>query len=192
MVLGFARIVVTGGGRVAGGAVEILKHAGVKEISPDDYLSASYKYPVFTRLDPWHYTRPRDGSAFDFNHFMEHPEMYENQFTPYARRTDVFVACHFWDPASPLMLTREDLAGGDMPISLVADISCDIKGPIASTIRASTIASPFYGYDPQTDQEVLPFEKGSITVMAVDNLPGELPRDASADFGSALMEQVIP
>lgn len=192
VVLGSARIAVTGGGRVAGGAVEILKHAGVKEISPDDYLSSSYDLPVFTRLDPWHYTRRKDGSDFDFNHFMEHPEEYENQFTPYAKRTDIFVACHFWDPASPVMLSRDDLAGGDIPISLVADISCDIKGPIASTIRASTIALPYYGYDPQTDQEVLPFKKDSITVMAVDNLPGELPRDASADFGSALMEQVLP
>jgi hypothetical protein len=192
VVLGNTRIAVTGGGRVAGGAVEILEHAGVKEVSPEDYLSTSYEYAVFTRLDPWHYTGRKDGSDFDFGHFMDHPEEYENQFTPYARRTDVFVACHFWDPASPEMLTREDLAGGDIPITLVADISCDIRGPIASTIRASTIASPFYGYDPQSDQEVTAFEKASITVMAVDNLPGELPRDASADFGSALMEQVIP
>lgn len=190
--LGSSRICVSGGGRVAGGAVEILQAAGVKELSPEEYLQASFKDPVFTRLDPWHYTRRTDGSDFDFGHFVEHPEAYENQFTPYAKRTDIFVACHFWDPASPVLLTREDLNRGDIPISLVADISCDIQGPIASTLRASTIASPFYGYDPRSGQEVAPFDKGSITVMAVDNLPGELPRDASYDFGSALMLQVIP
>jgi len=192
VVLGSSRIAVTGGGRVAGGAVEILEHAGVREVSPEDYLSSSYEYPVFTRLDPWHYASRTDGSDFDFGHFVKHPEEYENRFTPYAQRTDIFVACHFWDPASPVMLSREDLASGEIPISLVADISCDINGPIASTIRASTIASPFYGYDPKTDREVASFEKDSIAVMAVDNLPGELPRDASADFGSALTEEVLP
>jgi saccharopine dehydrogenase (NAD+, L-lysine-forming) len=90
------------------------------------------------------------------------------------------------------MLTREELDNGEMPISHIADISWDSNGPIASTIRASTIASPFYGSVPASGKETLPFEKGVITVMAVDNLPGELPRDASADFGAALKEHVIP
>ncbi len=187
-----SRIAVTGGGRVAGGALEILDHAGVTQISPEDFIECTYDHAVYTRLDPWHYARRKDGATFDFSHFMKHPEMYENNFIPYATRTDLFIACHFWDPASPVMLTRDHLAGGGLPLSLVADISCDIDGPIASTIRASTIASPFYGYDPLTGQETAPFEKDSIAVMAVDNLPGELPRDASSDFGSAIMEHVIP
>jgi saccharopine dehydrogenase (NAD+, L-lysine-forming) len=190
--LGGNRIAVTGGGRVAGGALEILEHAGVKELSPEDFLEGAYDHAIYTRLDPWHYARRQDGTAFDFSHFMKHPEMYENSFIPYAARTDLFIACHFWDPASPVMLTRDHLEGGELPVSLVADISCDIDGPIASTIRASTIASPFYGYDPSTGQETGPFEEGVLTVMAVDNLPGELPRDASFDFGSAIMEHVIP
>jgi saccharopine dehydrogenase (NAD+, L-lysine-forming) len=190
--LGGNRIAVTGGGRVAGGALEILDHAGVKELSPEDFLEGAYDHAIYTRLDPWHYAGRQDGTAFDFSHFMKHPEMYENSFIPYAARTDLFIACHFWDPASPVMLTRDHLEGGELPVSLVADISCDIDGPIASTIRASTIASPFYGYDPSTGQETGPFEEGVLTVMAVDNLPGELPRDASFDFGSAIMEHVIP
>ncbi|TFH26536.1 MAG: alanine dehydrogenase [Bacteroidia bacterium] len=190
--LGRTRIAVTGGGRVAGGALEILESAGVTRVSPEDFLELSFKHAIFTRLDPWHYARRKEGGSFDFGHFVKHPEMYENNFLPYASRTDLFMACHFWDPASPVMLTQQHLAGGELPVSLVADISCDIDGPIASTIRASTIAEPFYGYDPNSGKETGPFEKGVITVMAVDNLPGELPRDASSDFGSALMEQVIP
>ncbi|MCK5067881.1 MAG: hypothetical protein KAR16_10595 [Bacteroidales bacterium] len=190
--LGKTRIAVTGGGRVAGGALEILESAGVAQVSPEDFLGLSFDHAIYTRLDPWHYTRRKDGSAFEFGHFVEHPEMYENNFIPYASRTDLLMACHFWDPASPVMLTREQLAGGEIPVSLVADISCDIDGPIASTIRASTIASPFYGYDPSTGKETGPFEEGAIAVMAVDNLPGELPRDASSDFGLAIMEHVIP
>jgi len=190
--LGNNRVAVTGGGRVAGGALEILEQAGVAAVSPKDFLQQSYAHAVYARLDPWHYARHKEGSPFEFSHFMEHPEMYENNFLPYAARTDLFIACHFWDPASPVMLTRQHLAGGELPLSLVADISCDIDGPIASTLRASTIAEPFYGYDPSTGLETAPFEDGIITVMAVDNLPGELPRDASSDFGSALVEHVIP
>lgn len=104
----------------------------------------------------------------------------------------MLVACHFWDPRSPVLLTQKDLRGGDVPIRIIADISCDIDGPISSTIRASTIAKPFYGYDPITGEESNPFNQDSITVMAVDNLPGELPRDASSDFGAALVKHVIP
>jgi saccharopine dehydrogenase (NAD+, L-lysine-forming) len=190
--LGRSRLTVTGGGRVAGGAVEILESAGVTQVSPGDFLENTYEVPIYTRLDPWHYTRRTDGAAFDFHHFVEHPSEYENTFLPYAGRTDLLITCHFWDPAAPVMLNREHLAGGKLPISMVADISCDIDGPIASTLRASTIADPFYGYDPSTGTETGPFEQGAITVMAVDNLPGELPRDASVDFGSALMDHVMP
>jgi len=189
---GTQRILVTGGGRVAGGALEILDKAGIRQVEPAEFLNEEFEHAVYTRLDPWHYTRRKDGTAFDFAHFILHPDMYENSILPYAARTDIFIACHFWDPKSPEMINREVLAGGELPISLVADISCDIIEPIASTIRASTIASPFYGYDPLSGKETAPFRKDVITVMAVDNLPGELPRDASADFGTALMENVIP
>jgi alanine dehydrogenase len=190
--LGTQRILVTGGGRVAGGALEILDRAGIRQVEPEAFLKEEYDHAVYVRLDPWHYAQRIDGKAFDFAHFMEHPDLYMNSILPYAERTDIFMACHFWDPRSPEMLSNKNLASGTLPVSLVADISCDIDGPIASTIRASTIASPFYGYDPASGRETPPFEEGAITVMAVDNLPGELPRDASADFGEALTEHVIP
>jgi saccharopine dehydrogenase (NAD+, L-lysine-forming) len=192
MDLGRTRIALTGGGRVAGGATEILDAAGIRQVDPLDYLNKEFNHAVYTRLDPWHYTQRRDGSDFGFSHFISHPEGYENSFIPYGARTDMFIACHFWDPKSPVFFTREDLTGRDLPIKIIADISCDINGPIPSTIRASTIADPFYGFDPVTGDETDPFREGSITVMAVDNLPGELPRDASADFGAALLEHVIP
>lgn len=189
---GKTKIVLTGGGRVAGGALEILELAGIPSTDPDSYLENEFDQAVYTRLDPWHYTTRKDGSEFNFDHFVAHPGMYKNSFQSFAKRTDLFIACHFWDPNSPLLLTREELLREDVPISIVADISCDIAGPIASTIRASSIAEPFYGYDPKTGEETKPFQEESVTVMAVDNLPGELPRDASADFGAALMEHVIP
>jgi alanine dehydrogenase len=190
--LDHSRILVTGGGRVAGGALEILRTAGVREMAPEQYLKEETTDPVFTRLDPWHYTRRRGGGSFSFEHFVAHPQEYENNIGPYTSRTDMLIACHFWDPRSPIMLSRQDLADPSNPIRTIADISCDIDGPIASTIRASTIAEPFYGYDPVKGIETDPFKSDSITVMAVDNLPGELPRDASGDFGDALISNVIP
>jgi alanine dehydrogenase len=189
---GRSRILVTGGGRVAGGAMEVLQSARIKEVAPEHYLKEKFQKAVFTRLDPWHYTKRKGGAEFDFNHFVAHPESYENNLHAYALETDMLITCHFWDPRAPVMLTREELADESIPISIIADISCDINGPIASTIRASSIAEPFYGYDPFTGSETEPFAAGSITVMAVDNLPGELPRDASSDFGNALINHVIP
>lgn len=189
---GPVRITVTGGGRVAGGALEILEAAGIRNVSPDEFLRGGHDDAVFTRLDPWHYTRRKDGEAFDFDHFVAHPDAYESNFDPYGECTELFIPCHFWDPRSPLMVTREHLRSGRFPITMVADISCDIGEPVASTIRASTIADPFYGYDPATGGETAPFDPGAVTVMAVDNLPGELPRDAASDFGAALVEHVIP
>ncbi len=190
---GNIRIALTGGGRVAHGAVEILKAAGVREVTPDNYLTAEFKEAVYCRLDPWHYTRHREKIEFEFDHFVAHPDQYENAFLPYAKRTDFYMACHFWDPDSPVLLGREDLQLPDLPLRVIADISCDIGGPIASTVRASSIAEPIYGYDPSSGMETSDlFGDNMITVMAVDNLPGELPRDASADFGEALLEHVIP
>ena len=190
---GNIRIALTGGGRVAHGAVEILKLAGIREVTPDKYLAEQFDEAVFCRLDPWHYTMHREKIEFEFEHFVTHPDQYENAFLPYAKRTDLYMACHFWDPESPVLLSRDDLQLPDLPLRVIADISCDIGGPIASTIRASSIAEPLYGYDPSSGVETPDlFGDYVVTVMAVDNLPGELPRDASADFGEALLEHVIP
>ena len=189
---GKVRITVTGGGRVAHGALEILDAAGIRQVAPELFVSERFDEAICTRLDPWHYTQRLDGMAFDFDHFVSNPESYESTFEPYGENTDLFIPCHFWDPRSPLMVERRHLESGQFPIKMVADISCDISEPVASTIRASTIADPYYGYDPSTGAETRPFEKGAVTVMAVDNLPGELPRDAATDFGEALVAQVIP
>ena len=187
------RIILTGGGRVAQGAMEILRAADIREVTPVEYLTDDTKQTRFCRLDPWHYTRHIQGLDFVFDHFVEHPDEYKNAFQPYARKSDMFIACHFWDPRSPVLLSQTDLQDPEIPIRVVADISCDIDGPIASTIRPSTIADPFYGYDPGTGQESEdPFAEQVITVMAVDNLPGELPRNASEDFGEALLNNVLP
>jgi saccharopine dehydrogenase (NAD+, L-lysine-forming) len=186
------KIVITGGGRVAHGAMETLAPLNITEVSPKDFLTKEYDEPVFAQLNPDSYVKRKDGSAFDLHHFFENPEMYESTFKPFTKVADMYIACHFWDEKSPHFITKEDMKDDDFKLKVIADVSCDIDGPIASTIRASEIADPFYGYNPVTEEEGDAFDETNITVMAVDNLPGEVPRDASVDFGNDLIENVFP
>ena len=187
------KILVTGGGRVAMGAMETLSQLNIREVTPDEYLNKEFDEPVICRLDPEHYVKHKGGMQFNLKHFFDHPDEYESTFKPYTKVTDLYIACHFWDPKSPKFITKEDYLDPDFNITVIADVSCDVNGPIASTVRASTIADPFYGYNPETGEAERPFvNPKNITVMAVDNLPGELPRNASSDFGKDLMDKVYP
>ncbi|MBN2349988.1 MAG: hypothetical protein JXJ22_14200 [Bacteroidales bacterium] len=190
--LPLVKILISGGGRVAGGAMEILKTAGIKQVNPEEFLTKNYNEAVFTQIEPQHYVKRKDNQPFSFQHFIQYPAEYISKFLPYTRVTDMFIACHYWDPRSPVFMTREDMTDENFKIKIIADISCDIHGPIPSTIRSSTIEKPLYGYNPISGAETEPFDEQSITVMAVDNLPGELPRDASEDFGKKVVEFIIP
>ncbi len=186
------KILVTGGGRVAGGAMETLAHLNLKEVAPYEFLNRDFAEAVICRIDPDHYVKHKDGKKFDLQHFFDHPAEYESTFLPFTKVTDFYIPCHFWNPASPVFMTPDDMKEPGFKMKVIADVSCDIKGPIPSTIRPSTIADPFYGYDPVAGTEADPFSAEAITVMAVDNLPGELPRDASGDFGRLLLEKIFP
>lgn len=189
------KVLITGGGRVAGGAIETFTGLKLRQVSPEEFLNNTFNESVICRIDPWHYARRKDGGKFDintFNHFIRFPEEYESTFYPYTKVTDIYIPCHFWDPESPVFMTKEDMCAEDFKMQVIADVSCDINGPVPSTMRASTIADPFYGYNPHTGKETDPFDKNNITVMAVDNLPGELPRDASKEFGKTLIDKVYP
>jgi alanine dehydrogenase len=186
------KILITGGGRVAQGAVEILNVLNIERISPEDFLNKTFEHAVYTQLDPQHYVQRVDGCEFDLNHFFKSPEMYISTFKEYPKITDIYLACHFWNEKSPVFISKNDIESQDFNISVIADISCDVNGPIASTIRPSKIAEPFYGYHKQKHIEELPFSPQCITVMAVDNLPGEVPRESSEDFGNGLISRVFP
>ncbi|WP_225034910.1 NAD(P)-dependent oxidoreductase [Winogradskyella sp. SM1960] len=186
------KILLSGTGKVAYGAKEILDHLGIKQISDALYLTSQFTEPVYVMADVMEYAKRTDGKVGDKFKFYKDPSGYESNFMPYAKETDYFIAGHFYGNNAPYLFTREDAKHPDFKINLVADISCDIDGPVASTIRPSTIADPFYGYDPNTEKEVAYDAKGAITVMAVDNLPCELPKDASEGFGETFLEHVIP
>ena len=188
------KIALTGGGRVAGGAVEILEAVGIQQVSPDDYLARSFDQPVFTQLDVTEYNQKADGSSFEKEEFYQYPERFVPGFQPFSQVTDLFIAGAFWDHRSPVLFRREDMLQDNFSIKVIADITCDIEGSIPSTKQPSTIADPVYDYDATHDRvaETLFQDKSHVSVMAVDNLPSELPRDASASFGDSLLEHVLP
>ena len=188
------KIALTGGGRVANGAVEVLEGAGIRRVSPEDYLSQTFDEPVYAQLEVTDYNRKADGSAFAAQEFYEHPDRFVPGFQPFARVTDLFIAGAFWDHRAPVLFHREDMLQDDFSIRVIADITCDIEGSIPSTKQPSTIADPVYDYNPRQDSvaDTLYQNPAYVSVMAVDNLPSELPRDASEAFGNSLMQHVMP
>lgn len=186
------KFVVTGTGKVGSGAKEILDAIKVKEIAVDNYLTKKYAQAVYVQLDVLEYNKRIDGQVLDFKDFVNHPEEYTSDFERFTKVSDIYFAGHFHASKAPMILTREMLNASDCKLKVVADISCDVGGPIACTLRSSTIAEPIYGYFPLEDKEVDVFHPASVVVMAVDNLPCEIPKDASEGFGEQFMEHVIP
>ncbi|MES2679032.1 MAG: NAD(P)-dependent oxidoreductase [Bacteroidota bacterium] len=186
------KIALTGGGRVANGVIETLSALRIRKVTPEEFLMASYREPVYCQLNPRDYVEIADDHNFDLNEFFKHPEHFVSKFKPFTKVTDLYISAHYWDPRAPKMFTVDDMKAADFHISVVADVTCDIDGSVPTTLRASTIAQPFYGYNIVKGTEDLPFNKDTVCIMAVDNLPCELPRDASDDFGKDLSERALP
>ncbi|MFV5700758.1 NAD(P)-dependent oxidoreductase [Flavobacterium sp. XS2P12] len=192
LVLPPLKFVITGSGKVGNGAKEVLDAIKVKEVSVENYLTKNYSQPVYTQIDVLDYNKRKDGQVLDFTDFYTNPQEYVSDFERFTKVSDIYITGHFHANEAPVILMREMLQSKDCKIKIVADISCDVNGPIASTLRSSTIAEPLYGYLPSENKEVDIFHPAAIVVMAVDNLPCELPKDASEGFGEMFMEHVIP
>ncbi|MCG2419581.1 NAD(P)-dependent oxidoreductase [Aequorivita sp. F47161] len=186
------KIILSGTGKVTKGAKEILDHLKIREVTDAKYLSKEFDEPVYCLIDVSEYNKRKDGGAFSKKEFYKDPSNYESDFMKYAKVSDMFITGHFYGNGAPYLFTREDAKNPDFKINLVADVSCDVDGPIACTLRSSTIANPFYGYNPQTESETAFDAPDAIMVMAVDNLPCELPKDASEGFGEMFLYHVIP
>jgi alanine dehydrogenase len=192
LVLPPIKIVLTGRGKVGMGAKEMLDAMKIKEVSVENYLTKNYSEPVYVQIDVLDYNMRKDGQVLTNNDFYINPLEYVSNFERFTKVSDIFIAGHFCGSNAPDILTREMLNAHDNKIKVIADISCDVAGPVASTLRSSTIADPFYGYHPSEHKEVDIYHPAAIVVMAVDNLPCELPRDASQGFGEMFMDHVIP
>lgn len=186
------KVVLTGKGRVGNGSKEMLEGMEMREVNVNEFLNETFNEPVFVQIDALDYNIRKDGFVKGFNDFFSHPGAYESNFMRFAKKADLYIAGHFYGDGAPYIFSREDAKHPDFKIKVVADISCDIDGPVASTLRASSIADPNYGYSPSEEKEIDFLNEEAIAVMAVDNLPCELPRDASKGFGDSFADYVIP
>jgi saccharopine dehydrogenase (NAD+, L-lysine-forming) len=187
------KIAVTGSGRVAQGAVEVLGRMGIRRVSVYDYLYLSFSEPVYTQLRSSDYNRRRDGRVWDTANFHQEPAAYESTFGNFLPVTNLLIACAYWDPAAPRLFEEEDTLRADFKLDTIADVTCDVNGSIPLTRRSTTIEAPAFDYNPATGELQAAYSQATtITVMAVDNLPCELPRNASRDFGRQLLDQFFP
>lgn len=187
------KVVLTGTGRVGSGAARVLKDMGFRKVEPEEFLQ-NPPGAVFTQLGVEDYARHRDGGQVKRKHFYQHAEEYVSTFDRYTRIADIFINGIFWDGKAPAFFTQEGMQQSDFHIRTIADVTCDIApaASVPSTLRASTIADPIFGYDPRNGQEVPAFDPAGVDVMSIDNLPSELPRDASQAFGLTLCEKILP
>lgn len=186
------KIVLTGAGRVGKGAMETLDTAGIRKVSAVDFLTKTYNEPVYAQLSSADYHQRKEGGHFNRDEFHRNPERYQSTFNKFLKVTDILIAGAFWNPQAPVLFTREEMLTQDFRIKIIADITCDINGSIPSTVRASSIPDPLYDYNPETNSDLPAFSNEKfVTVMAVDNLPCELPRSASDEFGRDLIDRIL-
>jgi len=188
------KIVLTGGGRVGVGAAAVLQDMGIREVDPIEFLMEDFKEPVFTILHSQDYAGRKDRHHFDVQRYRSHPEEYRSIFEPYFQTADIMINGIFWDNRAPAFFSKADMRRADFRIRVIADITCDLApiSSIPSTLKASSIADPVFGYDPFTETECIPYQQHCIDMMTIDNLPNELPRDASTAFGSMFIHRILP
>lgn len=187
------RIVLTGSGRVATGAALVLRDMGIKQVSPSDYLNQTYNEAVFTQLQCNDYVARKDGASFEKKDFYQNPSKYKSIFAPYTTQSDIMINGIYWDNNAPAFFTKDDMRKADFNIKVIADVTCDIApiSSIPSTLDASTIADPIFGYDPVKECKAPAHQDGIIDMMTIDNLPNELPRDASKAFGEQFTTHIL-
>ena len=184
------KILLTGRGRAAKGSLEVLEHANIKQISLKDYLNKMYEDAVFCNITTPTYVERKDGKDFSSQDFISNPHEYRSKIKEYLLNTDMLLSSHYWDPKSPKLFSLSEI-NEFKNLKIIGDITCDINGSIPTTIRPSSIAKPYYSIDKNSFQEI-PLESEGIGVMAVDNLPSELPCDSSDEFGNDVISKVLP
>ena len=187
---GNARIIITGDGRVARGSLEFLKFANIQKVLPDEYLQYNNSSAIFCNLPTSVYVSNKDGNVFDLQHFINSPEMYISVLDKYMPSTSMLISSHYWDPKSPRLFEKKDIEKYNN-LKVIGDITCDVNGSIPTTSRPSTIIDPYYYIDRTTLQEINQHNQ-ALAIMAVDNLPSELPKDSSKEFGDGIVKEVLP
>jgi len=186
------KIVVTGSGRVAHGVVEIMNLMEVVEVEPDEYLDKNFSYPVYTQLKGADLYEHKIKKNYSRENFHLHPEEYQCKFLPYASESDILMNGVYWEKDVPRLFEKTDAQHENFKIQTIADIADDTGGSVPINLGDQSIEDPVYGVDRKNLQKTAPYLPGSIDIMAVGNLPNELPRDASRYFGEQLIKYVLP
>jgi saccharopine dehydrogenase (NAD+, L-lysine forming) len=187
------KIAITGGGRVTSGLLEVMNAMDIKNISAKDYLTKTYQYPVYVHLKSGELYEHKVHGNYDREEFHSQPHAYKCVFEKYIGATDILMNGIYWDKSIDRLFELDDTKKTNFNISVIADVTCDIDGSVPCTLYATTIAEPVYGFDKQTQLEVPPYlpNKNIVDMMTVDNLPNELPRDASKFFGEYLEKYIF-
>ena len=184
------KILVTGDGRVAKGVIELLNLTNIKAVSKKDFLEKKFDQPIFCNLETKDYVTNNSSTNFNLEHFINNPQDYSSSALQYLKETNILISAHYWDPSSPKIFESKDLK--DLQnLKIVGDITCDINGSVPTTIRSTTIEKPNYWIERNSLKEIDKNNDG-IAVMAVDNLPSELPRDSSKEFSEGIINEVLP
>jgi saccharopine dehydrogenase (NAD+, L-lysine forming) len=185
------KIAVTGSGRVAHGLLEIMNLMGINEVEPFDFLHKQYEYPVYVHLKGRDLYERKDDGTYNRDNFHEHPEEYKCSFAPFAKQTDILLNGVYWDKDIAPLFSIDEFKDAGFKIKTIADVTNDTHGSIPVNLGDSTIAEPVYGVDKTTVEKTAPYLSNSVDIMAVGNLPNELPRDASRFFGEQLIKYVL-
>lgn len=184
------KIAVTGSGRVAHGILEVMNLMNVTEVEADEYLKRNFNYPVYVNLKGSDLYIHKQLRTYQREHFHHHSDEYESKFVPYTHCTDILMNGIYWDENMPKLFENKDV-NNDFHIQTIADITDDYHGSIPINLGDQTIENPIYGVDRKTLEKTTPYLPNSVDIMAVGNLPNELPRDASAYFGEQLIKYIL-
>jgi saccharopine dehydrogenase (NAD+, L-lysine forming) len=186
------KVAVTGSGRVAHGILEIMNLMGVIEVEKEEYREREFAYPVYVHLKGSDLYAHTDDKTYNREHFHQFPQAYQSLFKHYTAHTDILMNGVYWDKEVPRLFEKEDTACDDFRIQVIADVTDDTNGSVPINLGDQSIEDPVYGVDKKTGEKTAPFLSSSIDVIAVGNLPNELPRDASKYFGQQLIKFILP
>jgi alanine dehydrogenase len=186
------KIILTGNGRVSLGALELLKEAGIKQVTAADILTKIFAEPVFAELLTENLYERIDGKPYDRSDFHHDPTRYRCVFRYYLPFCDLLMNGIYWDDKMDRLFAANETRLPTFKTKVIADISCDINGSVPITLKDTKITDPVFGFSPTTMDVCAPYQNDSIDIMAVSNLPTELPKDASEGFGQMLIDYVIP
>ena len=185
------KIAVTGSGRVAHGILEIMNLMDVQEVEPEEYCSRDFAYPVYVHLKGNDLYRHTVTGRYQREDFHAHAAQYHCVFEEYCAHTDILMNGIYWEQSIPRLFTMDSLKRTDFRIQTIADITDDKQGSVPCNLGDAPTETPVYGVHKITGEKTAPYLPGSVDILAVGNLPNELPRDASRYFGEQLIKYVL-